>query len=52
MTTHLVLQPGGLRGARFVDGTTHRQKLPRTYNEYVLVDRNPGYDRAHTRTST
>jgi hypothetical protein len=47
MTTHLVLQPGGLRGARFVDGTTHRQKLPRTYNEYVLVDRNPGYDRAH-----
>jgi len=47
MTTHLVLQPGGLRGARFLDGTPHRQELPRTYNEYVLVDRDPGYDRAH-----
>jgi hypothetical protein len=47
MATHLVLQPDGLRGIRFVDGTLHRQQLPRTYNEYVLVDRDPGYDRAH-----
>jgi hypothetical protein len=47
MTTHLVLQPGGVRGVRFVDGTVHRLELPRTYNEYVLVDRDPGYDREH-----
>jgi len=47
MATHLVLQPGGVRGGRFVDRTVHRQQLPRTYNDYVLVDRDPGYDRAH-----
>jgi hypothetical protein len=47
MATHLRLQPGGLRGARFVDGTEHRRELPLTYNEYVLVDRDAGYDRAH-----
>ena len=47
MATHLVLQPGGLRGARFVDGSEHRQELPPTYNEYVLVDRDAGYDLAH-----
>src|SRR5262249_8352471 len=47
MTTHLVLQPGGLRGARFVDGTVHRQELARSYNEYVPVDLDPGYDRSH-----
>lgn len=47
MTTHLVLQPGALRGVRFVDGTAHRQELPPTYNEYVLIDRDAGYDYAH-----
>ena len=31
-----------LVGVRLVDGTVHRQELPRTYNEYVLVDRDPG----------
>jgi hypothetical protein len=30
---HLVMQPGRLRGARFVDGTKHRLELPQTYNE-------------------
>jgi hypothetical protein len=47
MTTHLVLEPQALRGARCIDGALHRQELPRTYNEYVLVDRDPGYDRGH-----
>src|SRR5262249_5600291 len=47
MATHLVLQPGALRGFRFVDGAEHRQDLPPTYNEYLLVDRDAGYDRAH-----
>jgi uncharacterized protein DUF2855 len=45
MVTHLMLQPGTLRGGRFVDGTAHRSELPQTYNEYVLVDRDAGYDR-------
>ena len=47
MATHLVLQPGALRGARFVDESEHRRELPRTYNEYVLIDRDAGYDRLH-----
>jgi Protein of unknown function (DUF2855) len=47
MATHLVLQPGGLRGARFIDTADHRRELPQTYNEYVLVDRNAGYDQVH-----
>jgi hypothetical protein len=41
------VQPGELCGARFVDATEHRQQLPRTYNEYVVVDRDPAYDPAH-----
>jgi hypothetical protein len=47
MASHLLLQPSALRGARFIDAAAHRQELPPTYNEYVLVDRDPGYDRAH-----
>ncbi len=47
MATHLVMQPSGLRGARMLDATEHRQELPKTYNEYVLVDRDAGYDRVH-----
>src|SRR5262245_722850 len=47
MTTHLVIAPQAPRGARFIDGAAHRQALPRTYNEYVLVDRDLQYDWAH-----
>ena len=45
MATHLVMQPSELRGARFLDATEHRRELPRTYNEYVLTDRDLNYDR-------
>jgi hypothetical protein len=47
MATHVVLEPGGPRGARFLDGTAHRQELPRVYNEYTLIDRDAGYDSTH-----
>ena len=47
MATHLVMQPSELRGARFLDATEHRRELPRTYNEYVLTDRDLNYDRLH-----
>lgn len=47
MATHHALQPGTLKGVRFVDGTAHRRELPPVYNEYVMVDRDPAYDRAH-----
>src|SRR5262249_15801293 len=47
MATHLVLEPGALSGARFADTTAHRRGLPPTYNEYVLINRDPGYDKNH-----
>jgi hypothetical protein len=34
------------RGGRgFIDAAPHRSDLPRTYNEYTLIDRDPAYDR-------
>ncbi|QCI66580.1 DUF2855 family protein [Phreatobacter stygius] len=47
MATHLPMQPDGLRGTRFVDATAHRNVLPPTYNEYVLVNRDGSYERTH-----
>jgi hypothetical protein len=45
MATHLVVAPGRLRPASFVDAQPHRADLPATYNEYRLVDRDPHHDR-------
>jgi hypothetical protein len=47
MATHLLMRPSGQRGARMVDATEHRQELPKTYNECVLINRDAGYDRVH-----
>lgn len=50
MASHVLLQPGALRGIRFSDGTPHRAALPPVYNEYTLIDRDRGYDRAREDT--
>lgn len=42
--THAVIEPTVPTGARFLDTLAHRRDLPQTYNEYVLVNRDPGYD--------
>jgi Protein of unknown function (DUF2855) len=47
MDSHVVLLPGSVEGVRFVEESPHRRALPPTYNEYVLIDRDAGYDRAH-----
>ena len=47
MASHLVVQPGPVKGVRFADRSAHRAVLPPTYNDYVLVDRDPRYERAH-----
>lgn len=44
MDSHVILQPGPPSGARIYDLSPHRSELPPTYNEYVLVDRAPGYE--------
>ena len=46
MDSDVVLQPGEPAGARFVDEALHRRKLPPTYNEYALIDRDRTYRRA------
>jgi hypothetical protein len=41
MATHLVLRPGGLRGARFIDSTQHRADTgatPARYQSAVPLD--------------
>jgi hypothetical protein len=48
MSTHLVLEPGHLKETGFVDASPHRAELPRTYNEYARIDRDPTYDPAET----
>jgi hypothetical protein len=47
MDSHVVLRPGSAGGTRFVEESPHRRALPPTYNEYVLIDRDPSYDRTH-----
>jgi hypothetical protein len=46
MSSHLVLQPEHMKATGFVDAMPHRVTLPRTYNEYVRIDRDPAYDAA------
>jgi hypothetical protein len=47
MDSHVVLRPGSVAGARFAEESPHRRALAATYNEYVLIDRDAGYDRRH-----
>jgi hypothetical protein len=46
MSSHLVLEPERVKATGFVDATPHRAELPRTYNEYVRIDRDLAYDAA------
>jgi hypothetical protein len=39
MASHLFVLPGQARRRSFIDGRPHRAALPRTYNEYGLIDR-------------
>jgi len=45
--THLDLMPTHVAVHRFVDGTSHRAKLPAGYNTYYRVNAEPGYDPAN-----
>jgi hypothetical protein len=47
MDAETILQPGDPTGARIVEHSPHRLELPPTYNEYLLIDRDKTYDRAH-----
>ena len=47
MASHLVMEPSAMHGARFLDAAEHRRRLPKTYNEYVLTNRDLNYDRVH-----
>lgn len=46
MASHVLLEAGATRGVRFNDISAARASLPATYNDYVLVDRDPSYRRA------
>ncbi len=45
-STHLPVLPDDMRDTGFLDAAQHRASLPRTYNEYVRIDRDPNYDHA------
>jgi hypothetical protein len=45
-STALVMQPGRVGGAGFVDETPHRQALSALYNRYVRTATDPAYDPA------
>jgi len=46
MANRLRVAPARLKATGFVDSSEHRAALPVTYNEYVRIDRDPGYDHA------
>ncbi len=46
MASHLVVEPAKVSDKRFVDGATHRQKLPPVYNVYERVAADPGFTAA------
>ena len=46
MSTHVLLQPGHVSPASFVDASAHRAGLPAVYNNYTRVAADPGYDSA------
>ena len=43
MSTHLLVQPQGVRANGFRDGAPHRNALPAIYNRYSDVSAEPGY---------
>ena len=43
--THLVMSPGKLSEASWIDVSEHRSKLPMGYNIYRRVEHEPGYSR-------
>jgi hypothetical protein len=45
--TRLDLMPARVTKYRFVDGASHRAKLPAGYNTYHRVNAEPGYDRSN-----
>jgi Protein of unknown function (DUF2855) len=46
MSTHLVVQPGRVSRAGFLDVSPHRAALPAVYNQYTRTANDPGYDPA------
>jgi hypothetical protein len=45
MSTHLLVEPAGIRASRFVDQSPHRASLPSIYNEYQrITDRRERHD--------
>jgi hypothetical protein len=44
MSSHLVVRPGSITPAGFVDQAAHRAALPAVYNQYRRVAADPGYD--------
>jgi len=47
IATHVVVQPGDLTPARFLDASPHRADLPGVYQRYGRVAADPGHDPAH-----
>lgn len=43
LATHLVVEPAHVAPGSFYDGATHRQALSPIYNQYIRVERDPGY---------
>lgn len=41
--THLVVTPGRVTGAGFMDGAPHRQELAGVYNQYLFCDTDPAW---------
>ena len=46
MASHLVMQPGKIRGGSFIDAAEHRQVLPELYNNYSRTDGEPDFLKA------
>lgn len=46
MASHLVMQPTGIADHQMFDGSAHRSELPPTYNRYVRLNNEAGYDPA------
>jgi Protein of unknown function (DUF2855) len=43
MSHYVVMHPVSVTTSNFVDGTSHRRKLPDVYNQYPLCDEDPFY---------
>ncbi len=45
MSTHVMVEPGYVRGDGFSDMAAHRQPMARIYNHYAFVSADPAYSR-------